>query len=81
MAIGLPRTTSYRILETLCGMGLAVRDDATDRYRLTLKVRSLADGFDDEAWVSTLAKPLESGYQGFEWADALASSALVWGER
>lgn len=57
-AVGLPRTTSYRILETLCDMGLAVRDNATDRYGLTVKVRSLADGFDDEAWVSTLAKPL-----------------------
>jgi IclR family mhp operon transcriptional activator len=57
-AVGLPRTTSYRILETLCDTGLAIRDDATDRYRLTLKVRSLADGFDDENWVSALAKPL-----------------------
>jgi hypothetical protein len=25
-----------------------------------------------------LSKPLESGYQGFEWADALASTALLW---
>jgi IclR family mhp operon transcriptional activator len=57
-AVGLPRTTSYRVLETLCEMGLAFRDNSNDRYRLTLKVRSLADGFDDETWVDTLARPL-----------------------
>ncbi len=59
-AVSLPRTTAYRVLETLCEMGLALRDDANDRYHLTLKVRSLADGFDDETWVATVARPLLS---------------------
>jgi IclR family mhp operon transcriptional activator len=57
-AIHLPRTTVYRILETLCNAGFVFRDVADDRYRLTIKVRSLSDGFDDEAWVTQLAKPL-----------------------
>jgi IclR family mhp operon transcriptional activator len=55
--IGLPRTTTYRILETLCGAGYVYRDPADDRYRLTLLVRGLAEGFDDEAWITQIARP------------------------
>jgi len=57
-AVKLPRTTAYRVLETLCVAGFAIRDTADDRYRLTIKVRSLSDGFDDEAWVHDIAKPM-----------------------
>jgi IclR family mhp operon transcriptional activator len=56
--IHLPRTTVYRILETLCGAGFVFRDANDDRYRLTIMVRSLSGGFDDDAWVTQLAKPL-----------------------
>lgn len=56
--IRLPRTTVYRILETLCSAGFVFRDDGDDRYRLTIMVRSLSGGFDDDAWVSSIAKPL-----------------------
>ncbi len=56
--IRLPRTTVYRILETLCNAGFVFRDAADDRYRLTILVRGLSDGFDDEAWVTQIAKPL-----------------------
>ncbi len=56
--IRLPRTTVYRILETLCNCGFAYRDNADERYRLTIMVRGLSDGFDDEAWVNQIAKPL-----------------------
>ena len=55
--IRLPRTTVYRILETLCNAGFVFRDVADDRYRLTILVRGLSDGFDDEAWVTQIAKP------------------------
>ena len=55
--IKLPRTTTYRILETLSLAGFVYRDEADDRYRLTVMVRSLADGFDDEAWVTEIARP------------------------
>ncbi|HWJ34748.1 MAG TPA: IclR family transcriptional regulator C-terminal domain-containing protein [Steroidobacteraceae bacterium] len=55
--IRLPRTTVYRILETLCNAGFVFRDAADDRYRLTIRVRGLSEGFDDEAWVSQVAKP------------------------
>src|ERR1700726_1617980 len=55
--IRLPRTTVYRILETLCNAGFVFRDATDDRYRLTILVRGLSDGFDDEAWVTQIAKP------------------------
>jgi len=57
-AVKLPRTTAYRVLETLCVAGYAIRDPSDDRYRLTTKVRSLSDGYDDESWVQEIAKPL-----------------------
>ena len=56
--IRLPRTTVYRILETLCLSGFVYRDRADERYRLTIMVRTLSRGFDDEAWVNQIAKPL-----------------------
>lgn len=55
--IKLPRTTTYRILETLAQAGYVARDPVDDRYRLTVMVRSLSDGFDDEAWVTQIARP------------------------
>ena len=56
--IRLPRTTVYRILETLCNAGFVFRDTSDDRYRLTIMVRALSGGFDDEAWVTQIAKPI-----------------------
>jgi IclR family transcriptional regulator, mhp operon transcriptional activator len=57
-AIRLPRTTVYRILETLCDSGYAFRDPTDERYRLTIQVRGLSAGFDDEAWITQIAKPM-----------------------
>jgi IclR family mhp operon transcriptional activator len=56
--IRLPRTTTYRVLETLCTAGYIYRDTADDRYRLTIRVRGLSDGFDDEAWINLAARPI-----------------------
>jgi IclR family transcriptional regulator, mhp operon transcriptional activator len=56
--IRLPRTTVYRILETLCNAGYVFRDAADDRYRLTIMVKALSEGFNDEDWVSQIAAPL-----------------------
>lgn len=55
-AIRLPRTTTYRILATLCEAGYVLRDPEDDRFRLTNLVRGLADAFDDEAAIAQLAK-------------------------
>lgn len=56
-AVGLPRTTTYRILETLRLAGYVDRDAHDDCYRPTIMVRALSDGFDDEAMVAHIAKP------------------------
>ena len=56
--IGLPRTTVYRILQTLCDSGFVYRDAADERYRLTILVRGLSSGFADEAWLTMTASPL-----------------------
>jgi IclR family mhp operon transcriptional activator len=56
-AVDLPRTTTYRILETLRLAGYVERDPHDDCYRPTIMVRALSDGFDDEAMVAHIAKP------------------------
>jgi IclR family mhp operon transcriptional activator len=72
--IKLPRTTTYRILETLSHSGYVYRDANDDRYRLTIMVRGLSDGFDDEAWVTQAARPYinELGKE-IVWPVAIAS--------
>jgi IclR family transcriptional regulator, mhp operon transcriptional activator len=55
-AVRLPRTTTFRILETLRLAGYVERCVDDDCYRPTLKVRALADGFDDEAMIAHIAK-------------------------
>ncbi len=56
-AVRLPRTTTYRILETLRLAGYVDRDPHDECYRPTILVRALSDGFDDEAMVAHIAKP------------------------
>lgn len=74
--IKVPRTTAYRILETLCRTGYVVRDAMDDRYRLTIEVRRLSDGFDDAAWISQLARPvLRELSDATAWPVALATPA------
>jgi IclR family mhp operon transcriptional activator len=72
--IRLPRTTTYRILETLSHAGFVYRDVNDDRYRLTIMVRGLSDGYDDEAWVTQIARPYihELGKE-IVWPVAIAS--------
>src|SRR6201989_1063217 len=55
--IRLPRTTVYRILETLSESGFVLRDPADERYRITVRVKGLSTGFEDESWVAVVAVP------------------------
>lgn len=57
-ATGLPRPTVYRLLHTLAQAGYITHAGARDTFRLTNLVRSLSDGFDDEAWVTQVASPV-----------------------
>ena len=56
-ATAIHRTTVRRLLETLVRLGYVERSSSNDHYRLTLSVRRLSDGFDDDAWVSAVAGP------------------------
>ncbi|MFO1468324.1 MAG: helix-turn-helix domain-containing protein [Steroidobacteraceae bacterium] len=60
LAVNLPRTTTYRILETLRAAGYVERDRRDDCYRPTIMVCALSGGFDLEATVAQRAKPLLS---------------------
>jgi len=55
-ALHLPRTTTFRILETLRLAGFVERDAHDDCYRPTVRVRALAGGFDDEAMIAHIGK-------------------------
>jgi IclR family mhp operon transcriptional activator len=73
-AVGLPRTTTYRILETLRLAGYVERDSHDDCYRPTIMVRALSEGFDDEAMIAHIAKPyLASLCTSIVWPIAIAT--------
>ena len=75
-AVDLPRTTTYRILETLRLAGYVERDAHDDCYRPTIRVRALSDGFDDEALVAHIAKPLLASLGGqLVWPVAIATQS------
>jgi IclR family mhp operon transcriptional activator len=54
----LPRPTVHRLLETLRRGGYLYRNGLRDAYRLTLKVKSLSDGYKDDDWVTEIAAPV-----------------------
>jgi IclR family mhp operon transcriptional activator len=57
-AIGVPRTTSYRLLETLAAEGYVEKQPHSNIYRLTSMVQRLSSGFGGSDFVVELAKPL-----------------------
>jgi IclR family transcriptional regulator, mhp operon transcriptional activator len=75
-AVELPRTTTFRILETLRLGGYVERDPHDDCYRPTIGVRALSDGFDDKAMVAYIAKPhLAALCAQIVWPAAIATPA------
>lgn len=54
---GVPRATIYRLLQTMLEEGYVGRGTADERYHLRLKVRGLAEGFEDEQWIRAIAGP------------------------
>jgi len=75
-SVRLPRTTTYRILETLRLGGYVERDAHDDCYRPTIMVRALSDGFDDEAMLAHIAKPhLAALGEAIVWPVSIATPA------
>lgn len=54
---GIPRPTTYRLLETLEGLGFVARGPSDDAWRPTLQAKSLSAGFREEFWVAQIAVP------------------------
>ena len=57
-SIEVPRTTAYRLLETLASEGYVERQPHSDIYRLTSLVQKLSAGFGEDDLVIEVAKPL-----------------------
>ena len=55
---GLSRGTAFRVLETLRNLNYLDRDEKSGGYWLQQRVCALADGFNDEAWVHDIARPV-----------------------
>lgn len=73
-AAGLTRGTTFRLLETLRNLDFLRRDDAKGRYWLQRRVRGLADGFNEEAWVDEIARPhVERLGEALVWPVALTT--------
>jgi IclR family mhp operon transcriptional activator len=62
-ATGISRPALYRILETLRSAGYVAVNLKQQRYCLTMLVRTLAEGFSDEDWVTQVARPVLSALQ------------------
>jgi len=62
-ATGISRPALYRILETLRTAGYVSINLRQQRYCLTMLVRTLAEGFSDEDWVTQVARPVLSALQ------------------
>lgn len=60
---GISRPALYRILETLRTAGYVSVNLRQQRYCLTMLVRTLAEGFSDEDWVTQVARPVLSALQ------------------
>lgn len=57
-AMGVPRTTAHRLLDSMAAAGYAQRERHADIYVLTSRVTRLASNVHDADWVETGAAPL-----------------------
>jgi IclR family mhp operon transcriptional activator len=73
VAIGVPRTTSYRLLETLASEGYVEKQPHSNIYRLTSQVQNLSSGFGDCDLFVEVAKPFITQFGlDLRWPLALA---------
>jgi IclR family transcriptional regulator, mhp operon transcriptional activator len=74
--VRLPRTTTFRVLETLRLAGYVHRDPHDDCYRPAIMVRALSGGFDDETLLAHIARPhLAAAGAHIAWSLELAAPA------
>ncbi len=72
--LDIPRASLYRIVETLMNDGFIYRHQSDDRLRITLNVRSLSDGFTEEAHMAAVSQSTLSRLtRRFKWPVTLAT--------
>lgn len=54
----LPRTTVYRLLDTLIDAGYVKFGNRQEEYCLTSQIRTLSEGYAEEYWVTEIAQPV-----------------------
>lgn len=73
-AIGVPRTTSHRLLETLASEGYVEKQPHSHLYRLTSLVQRLSSGFSESDLLVEIAKALiQRAGEKVRWPLALAT--------
>jgi len=76
---GLPRGTTYRILETLRDGKYVTKNEAKGSYSLTHAVQGLSDGYGAEAWIKTIAVPhMEALGRRVLWPLSIATPSGLW---
>ena len=72
--LNIPRASVYRIVDTLIQDGFIYRHQSDDRLRITLNVRSLSDGFTEEAHMAAVSQStLSQLTRRFKWPVTLAT--------
>lgn len=77
-ALGISRGTAYRVVNTLHALGYVARvsERRGSRYRLSVRVRRLSDGFDGDRSLLHVAQPLMLGFTAEHgWPLALSTPA------
>jgi IclR family mhp operon transcriptional activator len=70
--IGVPRSTAYRLLDTLVGLGFVAQDP--DGYSLARGVQTLSDGFIDNAWIAPAWQEMVKLSRSLIWPVSLFTS-------
>ena len=55
---GMPRATVQRLLETLRDEAFVRPSESDNTFRLALKVRTLSEGYNDDAWITEIVSPV-----------------------
>ena len=73
-ALNMPRSTVYRILETLVRKGFIYQHKSDKRFRLTDKIKTLSDGYTEEDHMANISRSyLEKFTKKFHWPATLAT--------
>lgn len=73
-ALRMPRSTVYRILETLVNKGFIYQHKSDKRFRLTDKIETLSDGYTEDDHMANISRDyLERFTKKFQWPATLAT--------